>query len=109
MIGGFYWQEISRMRYILPLSVLIAGLLTSLTTLVADDLSFELSLKAHKFQPQQLIIPAYKRVKLTIKNLDATAAEFESHSFKAEKIVPAGGGSTANIVKVTSFIGWPFL
>jgi hypothetical protein len=91
MIGDFYWQKISRMRYILPLSVLIAGLLTSLTTLAADDLSFELSLKAHKFQPQQLTMPADKRVKLTIKNLDATAAEFESHSFKAEKIVPAGG------------------
>ena len=79
------------MRYILPFPALIAALLTSLTALGADDLSFELSLKDHKFTPAELTIPADKRVKLTIKNLDATAAEFESHNFKAEKIVPSGG------------------
>ena len=86
-----YWQEISRMRYIFPFPILVAALLTSLTALGADDQSFELSLQEHKFTPQELTIPADKRVKLTIKNLDATAAEFESHSFKAEKVVPAGG------------------
>ena len=32
-----------------------------------------------------------KRLKLTIKNLDAPPAEFESHNFEAEKVVPAGG------------------
>ena len=91
MIESFYRQGISRMRYILPFPALIAALLTSLTALGADDLSFELSLKDHKFTPAELTIPADKRVKLTIKNLDATAAEFESHNFKAEKIVPSGG------------------
>jgi heme/copper-type cytochrome/quinol oxidase subunit 2 len=91
MIENFYRQGISRMRYILPFPALIAALLTSLTALGADDLSFELSLKDHKFTPAELTIPADKRVKLTIKNLDATAAEFESHNFKAEKIVPSGG------------------
>jgi hypothetical protein len=98
MIESFYRQGISRMRYILPFPALIAALLTSLTALGADDLSFELSLKDHKFTPAELTIPADKRVKLTIKNLDATAAEFESHNFKAEKIVPSGG-------KVSLYIG----
>jgi hypothetical protein len=91
MIEDVYLQEISRMRYIFPFPILVAALLTSLTALGADHQSFELSLQEHKFTPQELTIPADKRVKLTIKNLDATAAEFESHSFKAEKVVPAGG------------------
>jgi hypothetical protein len=78
------------MRYLVPLPILITALLASLTAQGAGDQSFELSLKEHKFSPQELTIPAEKRVKLTIKNLDATPAEFESHNFKAEKIVPAG-------------------
>jgi plastocyanin len=86
-----YWQEISRMRYILPFPVLVAALLTSVTAYGAEDLSFELSIKDHKFTPTELTIPAGKQVKLTIKNLDSTPAEFESDDFKAEKVVPGGG------------------
>ena len=62
------------MRYLVPLSILITALLASLTAQGAGDQSFELSLKEHKFSPQELTIPADKRVKLTIKNLDATPA-----------------------------------
>jgi heme/copper-type cytochrome/quinol oxidase subunit 2 len=90
-IEDFYWQGISRMCYLLPFPILIAALLTSFTALGADESSFELRLKEHKFSPSELTIPADKRVKLTIKNLDSTPAEFESHNFKAEKVVPAGG------------------
>lgn len=86
-----YYQEISRMRYLLPFPILIAALLNSFTALGADEPSFEFSLKGHKFSPSELTIPADKRVKLTIKNLDSTPAEFESHNFKAEKVIPAGG------------------
>jgi plastocyanin len=91
MVEDFYRQGISRMRYLFPFTILIAALLTNLTAVGAEELSFELSLKDHKFTPAELTIPAGKRVKLTIKNLDSTAAEFESHKFKAEKIVPASG------------------
>ncbi|MFP3631851.1 cupredoxin domain-containing protein, partial [Burkholderia sp. SIMBA_045] len=44
----------------------------------------------HKFSPDGVTIPAGKRVKFVVKNLDATPAEFESDDFKAEKVVPAG-------------------
>lgn len=90
-IEDLYWQEISRMRYLLPFPVLIAALLTSVAGFAADDASFELSLKEHKFTPAELTVPADRRLKLTIKNLDTTPAEFESHAFKAEKVVPGGG------------------
>jgi hypothetical protein len=74
------------MRYIRPFSLMIAALLTSVIALAANG-TFELSLKDHQFTPSQLSIPANKRVKLTIKNLDSTPAEFESN-FKAEKVIP---------------------
>ena len=64
MIEDFYWQGISRMRYIVPVTVVITTFLTIVTALGADDLSFELSLKEHKFTPSELTIPADKRVKL---------------------------------------------
>jgi hypothetical protein len=98
MIEDIYYRGVSRMRYLLPFPILITALLTSLTALSADDPSFELSLKEHKFTPAELNIPANKRVKLIIKNFDSTPAEFESHTFKAEKVIPAGG-------EVSLFIG----
>ena len=56
----------------------------------ADEPSFELTLKDHKFSPE-LTIPADTKVKITVKNLDATVAEFESDDFQAEKVVQPGG------------------
>lgn len=56
----------------------------------ADDPSFSLTLKDHHFTPTELSIPANVRVRLSVKNLDPTPAEFESDDFKAEKVVPAG-------------------
>ena len=43
------YQEISRMRYLLPFPILIAVLLNSFTALGADEPSFELSLGEQKF------------------------------------------------------------
>lgn len=77
------------MRYVLS-SLLAVALMASSAAFGADEPSFELSLKDHQFTPSQLTIPAGKRVKITVKNLDATPAEFESHNLKAEKIIPAG-------------------
>lgn len=56
----------------------------------ADDAAFTLTLKDHKFDPPELTVPANVRVKLTVANQDKTPAEFESHDFKAEKVIPAG-------------------
>jgi heme/copper-type cytochrome/quinol oxidase subunit 2 len=56
----------------------------------ADTPSFSLTLKDHHFTPAELTIPANTRVRLAVKNLDPTPAEFESDDFTAEKVVPAG-------------------
>lgn len=63
----------------------------------ADD-DYVLTLKDHKFSPQVLTIPAGKKVKIKVKNLDSAPAEFESYDLNREKIVSPGG-------EITVFIG----
>ena len=77
---------------IAPLPLYSALLLSALVlgpSAQAADPTFSLTLKDHKFTPSELTIPANTRVRLVVKNEDATAAEFESDDFKAEKVVPA--------------------
>jgi len=63
----------------------------------ADDATLVLELKDHKFSPANPTIPAKTRVKVTVKNLDSTPAEFESQDFDAEKVVPPNGQITVNV------------
>ncbi len=63
----------------------------------ADDPALTLELKDHKFQPATPTIPAYTEVKLTVKNLDATPAEFESEDFDVEKVIPGNSEITVNV------------
>ena len=62
----------------------------------AED--YMLTLKDHQFAPQELVIPAGQKVKITIKNLDATPAEFESSDLNREKLVTANS-------EITVFVG----
>jgi hypothetical protein len=64
---------------------------------LADDATLVLELKDHKFSPANPTIPANTRVKVTVKNLDPTPAEFESQDFDAEKVVPGNSEITVNI------------
>lgn len=63
-------------------SLLMAG------SAYADD--YVLTLKDHKFTPQQLVVPANQKVRITVKNMDNTPAEFESFDLNREKIVKGG-------------------
>ena len=49
---------------------------------------YELSIKDHRFAPEEVRIPAGTKVKLMVKNLDPTPEEFESHELNREKIIP---------------------
>jgi hypothetical protein len=66
-------------------------------TALADDATLVLELKDHKFTPASPTIPANTRVKVTVKNLDPTPAEFESRDFDAEKVIPPNGEITVNV------------
>ena len=72
---------------------------TAVLTLVLSALSFaaaadvpvyELVIKDHHFVPAELGIPAKTKIKLMVKNQDATPAEFESRELNREKIIPGG-------------------
>ncbi|MDB5813033.1 MAG: hypothetical protein JWN23_150 [Rhodocyclales bacterium] len=56
----------------------------------ADEDSLVLIIRNHRFEPQTLEIPADKKVKLIIRNMDATPEEFDSDDLHREKLIPAG-------------------
>jgi len=58
---------------------------------VADDAVFKLTIRNHRFEPAELVVPAGQKIKLEIENQDATAEEFESYELNREKVVPAKG------------------
>jgi len=63
---------------------------------LAQDASFTLTIKDHRFEPAELQVPAGKKIRLIVKNLDPTPEEFESHDLKREKVIP--GKSEATIL-----------
>lgn len=56
---------------------------------MADEPTFELTIREHRFQPERLDVPANSRIKLVIENADPTPEEFESDALNREKIIPA--------------------
>jgi plastocyanin len=56
----------------------------------AEEPTIALTLKDHKFSPEGITIPAGTRVHFSVENQDASAAEFESDEFRAEKVLPPG-------------------
>jgi plastocyanin len=57
---------------------------------LADDPQFTLVIKDHKFSPTELQVPAGAKVRLVVRNDDATPEEFESRELHREKVVPPG-------------------
>lgn len=56
---------------------------------------FVLTIRNHRFEPAELVMPAATKVRLKVVNADATPEEFESHPLNREKIIP--GKSSAVI------------
>lgn len=68
---------------------LAVALLVAAAPALAEE-PLHLSVRNHKFVPEQLDIPAGVKFKLLIRNEDDTPMEFESFELNREKIVPAG-------------------
>lgn len=68
------------------LLALSLGLLLAATARAED---YVITIKNSQFTPTELTVPAGKKVRLTVKNLDALPAEFESSDLNREKIVAA--------------------
>ena len=82
----------------------VAGVLFATALLIAapvradDAASPLLTIKNRAFVPAEITIPAGQKVKITVKNEDGEAAEFESLELNREKVVPAND-------QITLFIG----
>ncbi len=58
---------------------------------------YTLTLKNHRFTPNEIKVPADKRVKLTVVNEDATPEEFDSDALKVEKVL---AGKAKGVVRI---------
>ena len=64
----------------------------------AADKEYTLVIRAHRFEPAELRVPANQKIKLIVHNQDATPEEFESHELNREKVIAPGA-------KATIFVG----
>src|ERR1700704_6710957 len=73
------------MRAVVLAMVLALGVLA--TPAFAQE--FNLVIRNHKFEPEEIRVPAGKRVSVYVTNEDATPEEFDSPALKVEKVIPA--------------------
>ncbi len=70
--------------------MLAAGLLTANAALATEE--YRIAIKNHRFQPEELAVPAGVKFRLRVDNRDATPEEFESYDLNREKVI-AGNSS----------------
>lgn len=68
-----------------------------LTSAHAVAQEFNLVIRNHKFEPQEIRVPAGKRVSIYVTNEDSSAEEFESPALKVEKVIP---GKSKGLVRI---------
>ncbi len=83
--------------FALATAAFIAGFATGALAEPAAPADYTLTIQDHKFDQAALDVPANKAFTLRVVNKDASAEEFESHSLKREKVVPANGEVTLKV------------
>jgi hypothetical protein len=78
--------------------VVPAFLLICTVPAFAEDPTITITLRDHQFVPSEVPVPTGVRIKLIIRNEQATNAEFESTSLHREKMVTPGA-------EITVFVG----
>jgi len=63
----------------------------------AQEPTYTLVIKDHRFQPTQIEIPSGQKVALVVQNQDPTPEEFESTELRREKVVSGGEQITVYI------------
>lgn len=74
-------------RWVRIVVLLWASLLLTPALVQAQTLEVEIQIREHLFYPAEVRIPADTKVKLIIRNLDATPEEFESYELNREKVI----------------------
>ena len=78
--------------------VTIAAALALPVAAAAQEAAHTITIRNHQFEPSTINVKAGVKIKLTIVNAQAQAAEFESNELNREKVIAAGA-------KATIFIG----
>lgn len=71
------------------IAVPLAVLANAVPVMAADSVT--LTLKDNRFVPSEITVPSGERLRIDVKNQDATPAEFESSDLRVEKFVAPGG------------------
>jgi plastocyanin len=66
-----------------------------------DNANFNIAIKEHHFEPAELDVPAGVKFTVTVKNLNAEPAEFESTVLNREKVVVGGASITVYLGPLT--------
>jgi len=77
--------------------ILFAAALAASGAYAQDQDTYVLIIKDHQFSPEELQVPAGKKLKLVVKNQDPSAEEFESHDLKREKVIKGNSEATIPI------------
>ena len=86
------------MKYTKKIILSVTGIFFTMTTLVLAADEHAITIKEHKFYPEELKVASGTKIKLIIENQDNSAEEFESYDLNREKVVSPNG-------KITVFIG----
>ena len=81
----------------IPVTLIALGAALFAPDILAADDTFTLNIKDHRFDPAQLEVPAGKKLKLVVNNLDPTPEEFESKDLKREKVIAGKSQATISI------------
>jgi len=82
---------------VLVTTLLAAALVLSAPAAGALAQEFNLVIRDHKFEPQEIRVPAGKRVSVYVTNEDATPEEFDSAALKVEKVI---AGRSKGLVRI---------
>ena len=69
----------------------------ALTPAHAEEETYTITIKDHRFEPSEVKVPAGQPIKITVENHDGTPEEFESHDLRIEKVIPGGGTATVRV------------
>lgn len=77
--------------------ILIAVLIALAVPAAAQQPQVAIAIRDNGFVPAEVQVPAGAKIELSIKNEQQSAAEFESHALRREKVIPPGATATVYV------------
>ena len=78
------------------ISILLVGVFFCGVLYAAEE-DYIITIKDHRFTPKELKIPSGKKIKIIVKNEDASPEEFESYELRREKVVSGHSSITVYV------------